>query len=99
MVWIPLTAAGVINGIFGTLKLNFCYREFMADLMTPGPWLPGSPTTGLLIPDASISADGDYNSGNMPITPAASKAFLQVGVMIPANDARATADLTLAVKY
>lgn len=88
-----IMVAGSILGVNGTLKLNFTYREFTSDPKLPGAW-----STSLLT-DASITTDQDYNSLNMPITPGAATSLVQVGVVIPANDARANLDLVLAAKY
>lgn len=86
---------GSITGVSGTLKMNFTWREFTADLKVPGTWNP----TGL-ITETTISADDpDYNTGNMAITPTSGKAFVQIGLWIVGNDNRATLDFTLAVKY
>ena len=89
--------AGTITGVNGTAKLNFCSREFTGDASSPGAWSAGLLQAG----DANITADGDYNSGDMTITPSVTplKSLLQLGLMVPANDARATLDFTLAVKY
>jgi len=83
---------GSVAGINGTLKMNFVYREFDADLRLPGTWQAGQ------ITETAIAADGDFNSGNMPLTPSAGS-FIQWGLAITASNARADLDLTLAVKY
>ena len=86
--------AGTVSGINGTLKMSFVWREFTSpDLAGPGAWSAG------LITDTAITTDGDFNSSNMVITPTSGKAYVQLGLSITSSDARATLDLTLAVKY
>jgi hypothetical protein len=87
--------AGMAQVSTGTLKLNFCYREFVSDLLAPGAW-----SAGLLGVDVPLTGNAEYNSGDMPFTPSGGKSMIQLGIMIPANNARATLDsFTLAVKY
>lgn len=99
----PIPALGVTGAMVagmalvstGTLKLNFCFREYVSDLLAPGAW-----SAALLGADASLTGNVEYNSLDMPFTPSAGKSMIQLGIMIPANNARATLDsFTLAVKY
>jgi len=85
--------AGALYGINGTLKLNFCIREFVSDPKWAGAWGSG------LITEYTTTANGDYNSGNVAVSQTSGNSLMQVGVMTPANDARAMLDLVLAVKY
>jgi hypothetical protein len=88
-----LMIAGAVYGVGGTLKFNFCTREFVADAAVPGAWSSG------LITEVSLTTDGDYNSSNVAVSATTGNSLIQLGVMIPANDARGMLDFVYAAKY
>ena len=82
----------IVTGVGGTLQWNVAWRQIEATAENPGAW------TDLLGTPASATANSEWNSGNLAVTPG-TNGWAELALKIPSNNARGRLHIFAAGKY